>query len=112
MLKIKELCEKLNADVLVPGDPDREVTRAAAGDLLSFIMGTVSEGSVWVTIQAHLNVAAVAVLKEIPMIILASDRKAPADLTERCSSENICLVSVGHSIFATCRRLSELGIEG
>ena len=65
-MKIKDLCEKLNADVQAAGDPERDVTKAAAGDLLSFIMGTVSEGSAWITIQAHLNVAAVAVLKDIP----------------------------------------------
>jgi len=111
-LKIKEICEKLNAEVQVTGDPEREVTQAAAGDLLSFIMGTTAEGSAWVTIQAHLNVAAVAVLKEIPLIILASGRKAPRDLEERCAAENICVACVAESIFGTCRKLSELGIEG
>ena len=111
-MKIKDLCEKLNADVQAAGDPERDVTKAAAGDLLSFIMGTVSEGSVWVTIQAHLNVAAVAVLKDIPIIILASNRKAPADLIDRCMTENVCIASVSGSIFATCKKLSELGIEG
>lgn len=94
------------------GDPERDVTKAAAGDLLSFIMGTVSEGSAWVTIQAHLNVAAVAVLKDIPVIILASGRKAPPDLIERCRTENICLASVSESIFITCKKLYDLGING
>lgn len=112
MLKIKELCEKLNADVQAPGEHDRVITHAAVGDLLSFIMGTVSEGSAWVTIQAHLNVAAVAVLKEIPIIILAADRRAPEDLIDRCRSENICIACVSESIFDTCKRLSELGIKG
>ena len=94
------------------GDPEREVTQAVAGDLLSFIMGTAAEGSAWVTIQAHLNVAAVAVLKDMPLIILASGRKAPRDLEERCTAENICVACVAESIFRTCSRLSELGIEG
>ena len=111
-MKIKEICEMINADVQVAGDSERDVTQAAAGDLLSFIMGTTSEGSAWVTIQAHLNVAAVAVLKDIPLIILASGRKAPRDLIERCSVENICVALVADTIFGTCRRLSELGIEG
>lgn len=111
-MKIEELCKELNADVQVLGDLEKDVTKAAAGDLLSFIMGTVSEGSAWITIQAHLNVAAVAVLKDIPVIILASDRKAPPDLIERCRTENICIASVNESIFNTCKRLSELGIKG
>ena len=111
-MKIEEICKKLNAEVQVPGDRERGVTHASAGDLLSFIMGTAPEGSAWITIQAHLNVAAVAVLKDIPIIILASGRKAPRDLIERCSAENICVALVADTIFGTCRRLSELGIEG
>ena len=111
-MKIKEICEKLNAEVQVAGDPAREVTQAVAGNLLSFTMGTAAEGSAWVTIQAHLNVAAVAVLKDMPLIILASGRKAPRDLEERCTAENICVACVAESIFRTCSRLSELGIEG
>ena len=111
-MKIKEICEKLNAEVQVPGDRERVVAHASAGDLLSFIMGTTPEGSAWITIQAHLNVAAVAVLKDIPIVILASGRKAPRDLIERCSVENICVALVADTIFGTCRRLSELGIEG
>ena len=111
-MKIKEICKKLNAEVQVQGNRERDVTHASAGDLLSFIMGTTPEGSAWITIQAHLNVAAVAVLKDIPIIILASGRKAPRDLIERCSAENICVALVADTIFGTCRRLSELGIEG
>ncbi len=112
MLKIKELCEKLGAHVQVPGDPEKEITEAAVGDLLSFVMGTVAGGSLWVTIQVHLNVAAVAVLKEIPMIILAAGRKAQPDLEARCREENICIASVGESIFGVCQKLSGLGIKG
>ncbi len=111
-MKIGDICKNLDADVHTPGDPERDVTQAAAGDLLSFIMGTTPEGSAWITIQAHLNVAAVAVLKDIPLIILASGRKAPQDLKERCAAENICVATVRESLYGTCRRLSELGIKG
>ena len=63
-------------------------------------------------LQIPVVAAAVAVLKEIPLIILASGRKAPRDLEERCAAENICVACVAESIFGTCRKLSELGIEG
>lgn len=111
-MKIKDLCKELDANVQVPGNLEKDITLAAAGDLLSFIIGTVSDGSAWITIQSHLNVAAVAVLKDIPLLILASGRKASPDLIERCRSENICIASVNESIFNICKRLSELGIKG
>ena len=110
-MKIGDLCRSLdNAEIWVPGDIDRDITFVVAGDLLSFIMGTASEGSVWVTIQAHLNVAAVAVLKDLPMIIIAAGRAAPQDLIERCRKENICIVSAKETLYGVCRRLSDLGL--
>jgi hypothetical protein len=109
---IDEINEALGARIHVPGDRDKVVERAAVGDLLSFVMGSDSDEAAWVTIQTHLNVAAVAVLKEIPIIIIAAGRQPAADLVARCAEENIALVTADASIFGACTVLSRLGIEG
>ncbi|MDR1471536.1 MAG: serine kinase [Synergistaceae bacterium] len=109
---LAEICEALGAEVHVVGDASRSAGRVTAGDLLSFVMGGDSDGAVWVTIQTHLNVAAVAVLKDMPMIIIASGRTPAPDLALRCGKENIALVTSGLSIFGTCAALSSLGLSG
>lgn len=109
-MKIAEICKALDAQVHVAGDTEREITKATAGDLLSFVMGNAPEGAAWITIQAHLNAAAVAVLKDLPFIIIAAGRKAPDDLVERCKKENICLATVKTTIFQTCAILAQLGL--
>jgi hypothetical protein len=109
---VGEICSALGAKVHVPGDRDKMVTRAAVGDLLSFVMGGDSDEAAWVTIQTHLNVAAVAVLKEMPMIIIAAGRTPAPDLVSRCAEENIALATVDKSIFGACIALGGLGIEG
>jgi hypothetical protein len=109
---IGEICEALGATVHVAGDKSKAVGKAAVGDLLSFVMGGDSDGAAWVTIQTHLNVAAVAVLKEMPMIIIAAGRVPAADLVSRCTEENIALVTSRDSIFGTCAILGRLGLEG
>jgi len=111
-LKVKELIDHLDCRLHAEGRPDEDVYRGVAGDLLSHVMGAAPEGSCWVTIQTHVNVAAVAVLKEMPLVILASDREPAPDLVERCLKEGICLVSTPLSIFEVCSRLGNLGIEG
>lgn len=111
-MTINDIRAALGGELQCPGDGGREVTGAIAGDLLSFIMGVAQEGSVWVTIQAHLNVAAVAVLKDLPMIIIAAGRKAPDDLIERCRTENITILSVPESLYEVCAKLSALGVKG
>ena len=111
-MTIDDICAALGGERQCRGDGGREVTEAIAGDLLSFIMGVAQEGSLWVTIQAHLNVAAVAVLKDLPMIIIASGRRAPEDLIERCETENITILSVPESLYEVCAKLSVLGVKG
>ncbi|MDR1508125.1 MAG: serine kinase [Synergistaceae bacterium] len=109
---IDEICSAINAKVHVPGDGSRTVSRATAGDLLSFVMGGDSAETAWVTIQTHLNIAAVAVLKEIPLIIIAAGRMPAPDLAARCRTENITLATSDASMFDTCLSLGRLGLSG
>lgn len=109
-MRIKDICMAIGAYVQVKGNEERDVTKVVAGDLLSFVMGTAQEGSAWVTIQAHLNVAAVAVLKDLPLIIISAGRKAPPELVERCKAENICLASAKATLYGVCCKMAELGL--
>ncbi|MDR1020338.1 MAG: serine kinase [Synergistaceae bacterium] len=111
-VRISEICAEIGARVYSEGDMARAVERAAVGDLLSFVMGSDADGAAWITVQTHLNVAAVAVLKDIPVIIIASGREPAADLTERCQTEGIALVSAAHPVFDICVKLGRLGISG
>jgi hypothetical protein len=111
-MRISEILEKLGGTVHVASDVGRDVESGIVGDLLSFVMGSAPEGAVWVTIQNHVNVAAVALLKEIPLVILAAGRSPSPELEEHCAREGICLASVGIDAFELCGRLYELGISG
>lgn len=112
MVLLGEICQELGAEVHAEGNLGKEARKVVVGDLLSFIMGSDAEGAAWVTIQSHLNVAAVAVLKEIPIIIIAAGRQPAGDLRERCLTEGITLVTAGASIFDVCLKLGAMGLEG
>lgn len=111
-MTVQEIIEQLGARVASPGDGRRSLSRATVGDLLSFVMGNCPEESAWITIQTHVNVAAVAVLKDIPLIIIASGRSSSPELAERCRGENIALVESGLSSFDLSGKLFELGLRG
>ena len=62
-MQIKEVINSLNLQLLThTGDMQAEVTGGYASDLLSNVMGQAEPGMVWVTMQGHQNVAAVASL--------------------------------------------------
>lgn len=101
-MKLSELITKLNGETLCAGDGEREITGVIVGDLLSHIIGEADEGMVWVTIQIHLNVSAVAVLKELPILVLASNRKPSEELLAKCAEEKIALVVLRKSAYEVC----------
>jgi hypothetical protein len=107
-MKLNEVINALNPVVICKGDGERNINGVITGDLLSFIIGEANEGDVWVTIQIHLNISAVAVLKELPMIILASGREPTIELAEKCQEENIAIVVVEESAYEVCARLHRL----
>ncbi len=111
-MTVSSLIESLKLDVHNGGDGDRPVSHGVVGDLLSFVMGGAPEGAAWVTLQTHVNLAAVAVLKDIPLVILASGRTPDPELLERCRKENITLATAIDSPFDVCGALHDLGLKG
>ncbi len=109
-MKISEVISMLGLEVYVEGDGEREIKGVITGDLLSFIMAQAMEDWLWVTIQVHLNVAAVAVLKDVPLIITASGRKPGKDLEDRCRIEGISLAGATASAYEVAGRLWEAGL--
>lgn len=111
-MKIKEILVNLEkVTVHVAPGKDAEITRGITGDLLSFVMGTAPENAVWVTIQNHVNVAAVALLKEIPLILIASGREPSPELKEQCLREGIALATTGMNSFDVCGKLHAMGVR-
>lgn len=112
MMKVAALLEALALEVHCPGQGDAEIRRGTVGDLLSFVMGRCPEAAVWVTIQNHVNVAAVALLRDVPLIILSDGRRPAPELTKRCLEEEIALASSPLSAYELCGKLYAQGIEG
>jgi len=54
-------------------------------------------------------VAAVAVLKDVPFVLLASGRQPEKELVERCAAEGITLAGTRLSSFEAAGKLWETG---
>lgn len=89
---------------------DREVLGGYCGDLLSDVMANAPQGSVWLTIQSHQNVIAVAVLRELAAVVLANGRRPDEDTRKKAEEEGIPLLVSPLSSYELAGRLRELGI--
>jgi predicted transcriptional regulator len=111
-MKISDLVDKLNLSVISGNKGlSNEITGGYVSDLLSDVMGNAKEGNVWITLQTHQNIIAVAALKDIAAIIIVKDLVPEQDTIDKSNTENIPLLSTDSDTFNIAGRLFELLME-
>lgn len=85
-----------------------EVRGGYVSDLLSDVIGNAKEGEIWITLQTHQNIIAVASLKDISAIIIVKGAVPEADTIVKSNKENIPVLSTGLDSFNITGRLFEL----
>ena len=112
-MKLTDLVENLDLSVKsAKGDLDREVTGGYASDLLSAVLANGEPGNLWVTLQVHQNIVAVASMKDFAGIILVNGREPETDTVEKAEAENIAIMVTELPTFELVGRLYGLGITG
>lgn len=108
---VKEIVEKFKLEVAAGKQGlDRQITAGYCGDLLSEVMGKSPEGCMWLTVQGHQNVVAVAVLKDMAAIVLVGGHTPDEDTVEKADQEGIPVLLWPDSAFDLAGRLYEAGI--
>lgn len=108
-MKASDVQKALNYRSAWDGWEDRDVTGAYTSDLLSDVMAHAEDGELLITIQAHKNTVAVAVLKDLSGLVIASDRPIPEDMIGAAREEGIPIFITGDNQYQTSWRLHELG---
>ena len=112
-MTLKEIVEKFDLEVKAgAGALDVEVTGGYAGDLLSDVLANGEEGNIWVTLQVHQNIVAIASIKELAGILLINNRQPVEDTISKAEEENIPVVVTALPAFEIIGRLYKLGIRG
>lgn len=108
-MKVSELIDKLGLTVFTGSEGlDREITGGYVSDLLSDVMGNGKDGNVWITLQNHMNVVAVASLKEMACIILVKGIVPEAEIVERAVEEEIPILGSKENTFELSGKLFQL----
>ncbi|MEA2095377.1 MAG: serine kinase [Candidatus Cloacimonadota bacterium] len=110
-MNLKDIVEKLGLEV-VSGDIDREVSGGYSSDLLSDVIANAQEKNIWITLQIHINIVAVANLQELACIILINGRQPEEATLIKAKKENIPILLTDLSTFEIVGKLYEMGIRG
>lgn len=111
MTTLKVLIEATGLKPLTQiNDVNKNVTDAYVCDLLSWVMAKGEPGSAWITVQTHLNVVAVAALKEFSCIIVPEGIEVPEATVAKAQEEGIAVLSSDLSAYRICWALGSLGV--
>lgn len=112
-MKLLEIIDKLNLEVVTGKNYlDRSITHGYASDLLSDVIANAESNDIWVTLQGHPNIVAVASMKELGGIIIVNGRKPEKETIEKAEKERIPILLSSLPSFEIVGRLWDLGISG
>jgi len=108
-MKITDILQPLDLKVISGNDGlSNEIRGAYVSDLLSDVMGHAKEGEIWITMQTHQNIIAVASLKDIAAVIIVKGTVPEADTIEKSNIEKIPVLVTDKDTFNIAGRLFEL----
>ncbi len=112
-MTLTDLAASLELRVFTAGIPlDRPVLGGYASDLLSDVIGRGRKGDLWVTMQIHPNIVAVAVLKDLAGIVLVGGREPAPETVEQAEREKVPVLGTRLGAFELAGRLYGLGLKG
>lgn len=103
-----ELRVALDGVVVAPGDENSYISDGYMCDLLSFVIGRAPAGSAWITVIGNINTVAVAVLAEIPCIVLAENSELDPEALTRAKENDIAVIKTQKSAFDCAVTLGRL----
>ena len=103
-LGLKLLTEKKDFSQVTP-------SHGYVSDMLSCVMTGAGQRSIWVTLQAHGNIIAVARLLDIAAVIITEDAQPDEKTVAKAIEEGITLLSTQENSFNIVGKLWELGIR-
>jgi serine kinase of HPr protein (carbohydrate metabolism regulator) len=108
-MKVKDIIEKLGLRVLTAPDRlDVEVSGGYTSDLLSDVMANGRPRNIWITLQTHQNIVAVAKLRELAAIVLVNNRTPEPDTLKTAEEEKVPLLVTADSAFTISWKIHAL----
>jgi len=111
VVTVAQVVRELGLSVRAEGRMEAPVLGAQASDLLSYVMASGKHGQVWITVQTHPNIVAVAALPGMSAIIVAGGFEPEDDTVARAEDEQIALLCSAETTYTLAGKLYALGVR-
>jgi len=112
-MTLEEIITRLGLTPLTSPRPAASIVPSAgyASDLFSCVMAGAQHGNLWITLQAHANIIAIAALLELSAIIITENAQPDAATLQKASEQGVTLLSTRLSNYEIAGRLWEMGLR-
>jgi hypothetical protein len=112
-MTLDEIAKRLGLALLTAPTDLTQVEPIAGytSDMLSCVMSGAPREGLWVTLQAHINIIAVAALLDLSAIIITENALPDSATIAKANEKGIVLFSTTMPSFEVVGRLWELGIR-
>ncbi|MBN1400425.1 MAG: serine kinase, partial [Anaerolineae bacterium] len=111
-MTVEEIVAALGLQVVVGQEHlSREISGGYASDLLSCVMAGAGKDNVWVTLQAHPNVIAVAELIDLACVIITEGTRPQDETLAKAKDRGIPVLLAQQSTFTVAGQLYGLGLR-
>jgi hypothetical protein len=113
IMNLQRIIDELRLTVLTEPRDFKAIrpTGGYSADLLSCVMAGVKKGHLWITLQAHLNIVAVAALNEVAAIIVTENAQPDAASIAKANQQGVVLLATTQATYEVNGKLWELGIR-
>ena len=112
-MNLQTVIEKLQLNVLTEPRDFSSITPKGGytSDLLSCVMAGAKNGNIWVTLQAHMNIVAVAAMLEVSAVIITENAQPDSATIAKANEQGVVLLSTPKASYEICGTLWDLNLR-
>lgn len=108
-MKLDNIIKEISLDIKTCNDClNNQITGAYVSDLLSDVMANAKDGNIWITLQMHMNIVAVAGLNNLAGIVIVGGRQPDQEILEKAETEKVAILTTPLSAFEVSGRLYQM----
>ncbi len=112
-MNLSDIAHQLNLTLLTEPKEFTEIVPSSgyASDMLSCVMTGAARQGIWITLQAHSNIVAVAALLDLSAVIITEGAMPDPAVIEKANEKGVTLYSTLLPTFSIAGQLWALGLR-
>ena len=111
-MKISEIRDLLNAEVLCGGDTDGDILSACGSDMMSDVLAFVKNQAVLLTGLVNPQVIRTAVMMDMICIVFVRSKRPSAEMIEFAEENGLTVLTTSCRMYEACGKLYAAGLKG